>query len=443
VCTDNHEPAYLSVIVAHFTERVDAGYSRHDTAQHCLIWACECARAGVFPATVALKALSMVWAVVLRPEEARRAELTSTARVTEWEAMVRYAVGKVNAKTPEEILARSDEIVGFTVNLDTLPDAGTATPPVAGDTLELVDWTAPPPQHEDLVDGLVVPGRWLQLVTPAKVGKSSLLMYVAVELSEGRDPWDATPVEPVTVLYCDGEQGEEDLRELITDLGHDPGTLTRLHVTLTRPRLDTVAGAARLLHTVEHLGARLVVLDGLNGYVTPEASDNDDNTWKPLYQYAIAPLKARGVAVVSGDNTGKDTTKGSRGSSVKTDKADGVLVVKREEEGVVLHVSHGRGGAYLSEDLHLRAEGFDRSTPIRYWRGLGGWPAGTKEAAELLDALGAPPTESRRKARTRLREAALQAEADGTDPEQYRMRNELLGAALRYRSTIRGPLGDH
>jgi hypothetical protein len=80
-------------------------------------------------------------------------------------------------------------------------------------------------------------------------------------------------------------------------------------------------GAGRLLRWVDRLAARVTVLDGVNGFVDPEATENDDNTWRMFYDRSIRPLKDRGLAVLSNDNMGKDASKGSRRSSVKNDKA--------------------------------------------------------------------------------------------------------------------------
>jgi hypothetical protein len=111
-----------------------------------------------------------------------------------------------------------------------------------------------------------------------------------------------------------------------------------------------------------------------------------------------------------------------------------VVSVRKTDNGVKLHVTHSRAGAYLTSDLDLNAEGFDRSRPIRYWRSLlGGVPAGTHAAVKVLDSLKVPLDDGRRKVQTRLRDEVARAEAAGRDAEPYRIRTEALAAALRYR----------
>jgi hypothetical protein len=52
--------------------------------------------------------------------------------------------------------------------------------------------------------------------------------------------------------------------------------------------------------------------------------ENDADTWLALYRHLIVPLKAAGRATVRLDHFGKDTTRGSRGSSAKTQDVDHV-----------------------------------------------------------------------------------------------------------------------
>lgn len=322
-----------------------------------------------------------------------------------------------------------------------LKDAGQAAAtegaaPESGDDgmVRLIDWTTPNDVGDDLVDGLVIPGRWTQFVAAAKTGKSTLLVSMSLELSEGRDPFDGTPTTPVTVLWVNGEMGRDDLDELISACGHVPAQLTRWHSTDEHLRLDTADGALRLLKRVDHIGAQLVIVDGLNGVVNPDASENDDTTWRPFYAHTIVPLKRRNVAVASADNMGKDASKGSRGSSVKTDKADGVINVSRLERGVKLHATHARGGRFV-DTLALNAVGLDRSQPIRYSSTAQQWPPGTRHALDLLAELAVPLDEGRDKVRARLRSLRDAAAATGTDSTRFEVSTDALRVALRHRRT--------
>lgn len=124
--TEAEAPGYVATIVKHFEDRWRAGYSRHDTMQHCLTWSFECVAAGLAAADVTGRALAEVW-VQAMADEPRRAEIASERRTTEFEAMVRHAVGKVEAKSPEEIAKIHDEVVGPRFNV---PAGSGSTAPV-------------------------------------------------------------------------------------------------------------------------------------------------------------------------------------------------------------------------------------------------------------------------------------------------------------------------
>src|SRR5205085_687335 len=102
------QPSYVGVILAHFTERWRSGFSRHDSMQHALTWAMECVRAGIAAAEPTLVQLGDLWVEAVSPD-ARRAELWSDRRTTEFEAMVRHAVGKVRAKPEAEMHRLHDD----------------------------------------------------------------------------------------------------------------------------------------------------------------------------------------------------------------------------------------------------------------------------------------------------------------------------------------------
>jgi hypothetical protein len=111
------------------------------------------------------------------------------------------------------------------------------------------------------------------------------------------------------------------------------------------------------------------------------------------------------------------------------------MAVSRIDKGVRLKTTHARAGAFVNE-LILNAEGFDRSRPIQYWRATtGGYPAGTTEADKTLDDLNVPLDWGRRRVRALLADKLVAAEAKGVDPEPFRIGNDVLAGAIRYRKT--------
>lgn len=285
--------------------------------------------------------------------------------------------------------------------------------------IELINWDTIHDHGDEIVPGLIIPGRWTSLAAAAKAGKTTLEMFITLQISLGHDPFDNNLITPQHVLYIDAEMGRLDLEERLHELGHHhPNQLDHWHATDMPPRLDTTEGGNALQHTATTLGATVIVIDGINGTVT--GAEKDDTTWRAFYDHTIFPLKRLGIAIITGDNLGKDETLGPRGSSVKLDKPDAVIRLKRTDNGVKLTTTHRRTSAYPLE-LLLSIDGLDGDQPITYRRTNTAWPSGTEQTADLLDELGVPVNDGRGKARQALIDAGRRAA------------NEVLTAAIRYR----------
>ena len=294
--------------------------------------------------------------------------------------------------------------------------------------VRLTDWAAAfaRPPVEAVVDGLLFPGRWTGFVAPAKAGKSTLALHIAHRLARGLEPFSAGHRPPEAVLYLDGEMGEIDVVERLDAADLRPADLGLLAYSDLPPKGDTVQGGAAIVSTAHRLGASVVVLDGINAFVS--GAEKDDGPWRALYEHTIGPLKRAGVAVLTSDNTGKDVTLSARGSSVKLDKADGVVLVKRTDDGVRLTTTHARTSSYVRE-LTLNVTGTDGTAPISFTVSPFAWPAGTLDAVALLDSLGVPATAGRPACL-----AALKVAGEG-------VRTEVLAAAIRWRKGSGTPPG--
>lgn len=266
---------------------------------------------------------------------------------------------------------------------------------------------------EAVVPGLAYRGRWTAIAAPAKAGKSTFLLGVAV----------ATAKAGSTVYYFDAEMGRADVLERLRDwMDLTPDDLVNLHYTDLPPKLDTIAGAASLGATIEERVPDLVVIDGLNGVVN--GAENDDTTWRDFYEWSVAPMKALGVAVVSADNLGKDRTLGPRGSSVKLDKADAVLEMERTDQGCTLKATHRRTAAYPPLQHYVIAHADEDEPPMKVVRVEASDPEGTSETVAVLERLGLPLDMPIRQVRAALR-------ASG-----HKARNATIGAAVRARAQI-------
>lgn len=283
--------------------------------------------------------------------------------------------------------------------------------------IDLVNWhdlySGTDIDDDAIIDGLAFRGRWTAIASPAKAGKSTVILALAVA---------ATQAGHVTA-YVDTEMGRGDVLARVKDWMHlGPDDLADLHYCDLPPKLDTVQGAVLLHNTVAAYNPALVVIDGLNGVVN--GAENDDTTWRDMYEWGIAPLKRAGVAVISADNLGKARDAGPRGSSVKMDKADAILRLERTDIGVKLTATHRRTSAYPAELEYRVTDASEEGAPMRVTRvdAGAGYPPGVKEIAALLDLLGAPLDIGRGKAQDMLRAH------DGSG-----RKNDAVGCALRYR----------
>jgi len=290
----------------------------------------------------------------------------------------------------------------------------------------LIDWTefwANEHTAEDwLVEPILAVGRGHATVAPAKAQKSLLALYVCAAMATGRPVLHRPAGKPVHVMYVDLEMARDDVRDRLSEMGYGPDVnLDRLHYHSLPDlsALDTEHGGAEIVELARHYGAELVVIDTLSRVLS--GGENDADTLRAYYAYTGGPLKAAGIASWRLDHLGKDPTRGGRGTSSKNDDVDLVWQFTIRDQGQLdLKLTHRRMG-WVAENVHLKLE----TDPLRYEVVDEGWPAGTADASKLLDQLDVPLDATRRTARTTV-----------TNAGEVAPRNEVLGAALRFRRRL-------
>jgi hypothetical protein len=257
--------------------------------------------------------------------------------------------------------------------------------------IEPVDWAAlwmdEHPEAEWLVEPIVPRGRQVAIYSPAKLGKSLLMLDVVAAMATGRSVLGQPAVAPVSVMYLDLEMTEQDLRDRLTDLGYGPeDDLSRLvYFQLpSLPDLDTDRGGQVLDALVAIYEPALVVIDTMARVV--EGPEDDADTYRNFYKHTGTRLKQRGVSLARLDHAGKDLTRGQRGSSSKADDVDLVWQLNVIDDNVVLRRTHSRL-SWVPAEVVLRRE---TEPNLRHVQTDGAWPAGTKEVADLLDEFDVP-----------------------------------------------------
>jgi hypothetical protein len=210
-------------------------------------------------------------------------------------------------------------------------------------------WGKPAEPVRYLVAPLLAEGEITRVYSQAKVGKSLLIQECAAALATGRQVL-GQDVEPVPVVYIDQENTEADWKTRLTDMGYGPDddfALFHWYSLQPWPPLDTAAGGALVVATVEKHHARLVVIDTQSKMLHGE--EDKQPTQQAFYQHTLIPLKRLGVSVVIIDHAGNDPTK-PRGSSGKRDDVDTVWRVSDPMKNRLL----------LDRTHHRRAHDVDR-----------------------------------------------------------------------------------
>jgi hypothetical protein len=421
--TRQDDPTYVRrSIRALFEREVAEGRSRHDSMQHCLIWAMEASRAGLCDAREAIGLLAAAWHLV--HDDPRRREIQSPSRTTEFTAMCLHAVGKAESKAQAEMDRLHDEVAGIPIgggikDLPPEPAVEPSRPSV------FVDWSTTVELAEPwLVEHFWPVGRAIALWASAKEGKSELALWVATHLSMGVEPWTGKPTTPLDVVYLDWEMTRNDLFERLDEFGIDPARLERLHYAISPAMyaLDEKTGGEQVAELVEQVGAQAVVIDTFGRAVIGD--ENDADTVRAFYRHTGQRLKAMGVAYLRTDHAGKDQARGQRGSSAKRDDVDVVWRLRRTQAGVVLNCEHGSRLSWVGPELVLDRDDSNGVLAYRLPVGIGpsSVPTSVRDKIAELDAIGAPDDVTRREA---IRLLGLAGKTPG--------KTATLGAALQSR----------
>ncbi|WJV47647.1 AAA family ATPase [Streptomyces flavofungini] len=186
-----------------------------------------------------------------------------------------------------------------------------------------------------------LPGRFMErgqqvaLVGDGKVGKTLFVHDWLWRCVTGRSFLGDEQRDPLSVLYFDRENSLRDIVTRMIAFGAKPVDLRERFDYRRFPRfsggLDAAPIAvAELLEIVDETHPDVVVLDTVSRFI--EGKENDADTWLSLYRRIHVPLKDRGVAGFRLDHMGKDTDRGSRGSSAKSQDVDHVWEMARTDE---------------------------------------------------------------------------------------------------------------
>lgn len=250
--------------------------------------------------------------------------------------------------------------------------------------------------HEDVEEWIVEPllpaRRLVALYSAPKVGKSLLLLEIAVAIAQGIPVLGTKIDRPRRVLYVDFENDPYgDVRARLQAMGATPDQLDNLcYLSFpTIAHLDTEAGSLELVAAAEVYDCEVVVIDTVSRSVSGPENEND--TWLAFYRHTGLKLKQAQKALIRLDHTGKDEAKGQRGASAKEGDVDAVWkMTKVNETTFRLDCTHNRMPV-AEKVLVLHRE----SDPLRHTvdalGGIAAWQAQLDDCIRALDAAGADP----------------------------------------------------
>ena len=291
------------------------------------------------------------------------------------------------------------------------------TQPPAPNLLELahiIDWTKfwdNDHTDEDWIAQPIIPrGRAISLYAPAKAGKSTIVLAIAAAVATGTPILHTYPSTPTPTLYLDFEMTQADLHQRLAEMGYSQhDNLTNLHYALlpSLPPLDTYEGAVALKHIIDTTQTQLVIIDTFGRAV--EGDEDSADTVRAFYRHTGLMLKTMGITYLRTDHTGKDTSKGQRGSSAKNDDVDLIWRLTRtttqQGDSIRLERTHSRI-PWIPPELTILREETIHGDIYKLDMNARTWPDGTRQNAELLKQHGITPDTSQREA-TRIMEGKL------------------------------------
>lgn len=285
-------------------------------------------------------------------------------------------------------------------------------------TYPALDWPAlwtDTAGEEWILKPLVSAGRLVGVYSVPKLGKSLLMLEIAVGISRGERTLGFDVPRPHRVLYVDFENDPKaDVRSRLQAMGYEPEDLANL-VYLSFPSLasmDSAAGGRELLDVVRAYSAEVVVIDTVSRAV--QGKENENDTWLSFYRHTGLSLKKAGVALIRLDHSGKDPSRGQRGGSAKSGDVDAVWHLK--EVGAMTFSLQCEAARFpLSDEerkmiLRRRTEPRLHHEVLVSANPLSGM--GMSEVAAWLDEQGFPNDLSVREAGKRFREAGNSASQD-------------------------------
>ena len=256
-------------------------------------------------------------------------------------------------------------------------------------------WLQDHSEEQWLCEPLLAKGKQHAIYAGAKTGKSLVMLEICAALATGRAVLKQAAGKPIRILYVDYEMTAADVQERLRTFGYtEDDDLSNLHYILlpSIAGIDTKEGGQIVIEAAKAWEADLVVVDTTSRAV--EGPENDADTFRAVYRHTGLGLKAAGITFARLDHSGKDLSRGQRGSSAKNDDVDIVWQLSAKDDGVKKFTATHRRVMWVDECFEITVEvdeeGIERSVVTEEAAA----PAGTAACIKKMDDLGLPFTAS-------------------------------------------------
>jgi hypothetical protein len=199
-----------------------------------------------------------------------------------------------------------------------------------------------PALREPVIHGLLREGETMNVISAPKIGKSWLVIDLALAITTGR-PWLGMNCVPGEVLILDnelhGETSAHRIPKVATARGIDIDEIDeRLYVENLRGRLQDLFSLGPYFRQFAPGRFKVVILDAFYRFLPMRADENDNGTMASLYNYLDSfadYLKCCFVLIhhtSKGNQSLKDITDVGAGAGAQSRATDTHLVLRRHEE---------------------------------------------------------------------------------------------------------------
>jgi len=193
-----------------------------------------------------------------------------------------------------------------------------------------------------LIDGILRRGETLNLIANSKVGKSWLVLSLALCIACGRE-WLGRPVSPGRVLLIDNELHPATLAHrlpMVADAMDLPASeyADRIDIVTLRGRLIDIATLSPLIHNIKSGRYSLIIADAWYRLYPPGVSENDNAAMAQLYNLIDQYAEKTGAAWIlihhasKGNQGDKRVTDVGSGAGSQSRAADAHIVLREHKE---------------------------------------------------------------------------------------------------------------